>query len=51
VHELLDAGVVHRRVRRAVETLRVRHGNAWPLQSAHLATDGRDVLALEDQAA
>jgi uncharacterized protein (DUF433 family) len=51
VHELLDAGVAHRRVRRAIETLRKRHGNRWPLQEADLATDGRDVLALEDEAA
>lgn len=51
VHELLDAGVAHRRVRRAVDTLRARYGNAWPLQSAELATNGRDVLALEDHAA
>jgi uncharacterized protein (DUF433 family) len=51
VHELLAEGVPHRRVRRAVETLRERHGNRWPLQLADLATNGRDVLALEDEAA
>ena len=51
VHELLDAGVSHRRVRRAIETLRERYSNRWPLQRACLATDGRDVIALEDEAA
>jgi len=51
VHELLDEGVTHRRVRRAIDTLRERHGNGWPLQAADLATDGRDVLALEGEAA
>jgi uncharacterized protein (DUF433 family) len=51
VHELLEAGVTHRRVKRAIETLRKRHSNRWPLQGADLATDGHDVLALEDRAA
>ena len=51
MHELLDAGVAHRRVRRAIETLRRRYSNCWPLQAADLATDGRDVIALEDEAA
>jgi uncharacterized protein (DUF433 family) len=50
VHELLDAGVAHRRVRRAIDTLRKRHGNRWPLQEADLATNGHDVLAIEDEA-
>ena len=51
VHELLDEGVAHRRIRRAIHTLRERHGNTWPLQGTELATDGHDVLALEDEAA
>jgi uncharacterized protein (DUF433 family) len=51
VHELLDAGVAHRRVKRAIAALRERHGNRWPLQAADLGTAGGGVVAIEQDAA
>jgi uncharacterized protein (DUF433 family) len=47
VHELLDAGVPHRRVEQAISALRERYGNRWPLQAADLGTDGGGVVAIE----
>jgi uncharacterized protein (DUF433 family) len=50
VHELLDAGVSHGRIKRAIGALRGLHGNRWPLQAAELGTAGGAVVALEQDA-
>jgi len=50
VHELLDAGVPHRKIKRAISALRDFHGNRWPLQAAKLGTAAGGVVALEDAA-
>jgi DNA-binding transcriptional MerR regulator len=47
VHELLDAGVPHRKIKRATGALRDMHGNRWPLQAAELGTADGAVVALE----
>jgi len=51
VHELLDARVPHRKIRRATAALRDQHGNRWPLQSAELGTADGGIVALEQDAA
>ena len=51
VHELLDAGVPHRKIKRAIGALRDLHGNRWPLQAAELGTASGAVIALEHSAA
>ncbi|HUY73239.1 MAG TPA: DUF433 domain-containing protein [Candidatus Dormibacteraeota bacterium] len=40
VHELLDRGVAHADIRKAIDGLRDEHGD-WPLQTAPLATTDR----------
>jgi uncharacterized protein (DUF433 family) len=51
VHELLDASVPHRKVKRAIAALRDRHGNGWPLQTAELGTADGGVVVFEHEAA
>jgi len=50
VHELLDAGVSHRRVKRAIAALRDRYGNRWPLQTAELGAADGGIVAVEREA-
>lgn len=51
VHELLDRGVPHRDIKRAISELRERFGMGWPLTHARLATTGeRRVVAEADEA-
>jgi uncharacterized protein (DUF433 family) len=50
VHELLDAGAAHRRVKLAIAALRERHGNRWPLQTADLGTADGGIVAVEQEA-
>jgi uncharacterized protein (DUF433 family)/DNA-binding transcriptional MerR regulator len=51
VHELLESGVIHRKIKQAIRSLRDRHGNRWPLQSADVATADGGVVALENDVA
>jgi uncharacterized protein (DUF433 family) len=44
VHELVDRGVKHADIRRAIKTLRDEYGD-WPLQEAPLATPDRTVTS------
>jgi DNA-binding transcriptional MerR regulator/uncharacterized protein (DUF433 family) len=51
VHELLERGIPHRDIRRAINELRERFGGSWPLTHARLATtEQRRVVAEADAA-
>jgi uncharacterized protein (DUF433 family)/DNA-binding transcriptional MerR regulator len=47
VHELLERGILHRRIKVTIELLRNSYGNAWPLTHAKLGTAGGQVVAEE----
>ena len=44
VHELLERGIEHRRIKETIKNLRESSANAWPLTHARLATVGRRVV-------
>ncbi|MGD0273927.1 MAG: DUF433 domain-containing protein [Gaiellaceae bacterium] len=50
VHELLDRGVTHTQIRRAISATRERWGNDWPLTHAPLAMSEGRLVVEADQA-
>lgn len=48
VHLLRDRGAPWHDIRAAIETLRERHGTAWPLSCTSIGTRGNRIVAPED---
>jgi uncharacterized protein (DUF433 family)/DNA-binding transcriptional MerR regulator len=50
VHELLERGVEHSQIKRAIQSLRERYGHDWPLTHAMLATAAGRIITEADDA-